>query len=82
MHIILLIYRANRTRRKAPLITAMRDTLLEVQVYMRLMCDLHYISVGKYTALAEHTADMSRQMSAWEKSEYKKGSCGDGGADD
>lgn len=70
--IILLIYRANRTRRKLEIISKMRETLLEVQVYIRLMCDLHYISEGKYLEWTEQTTGMSRQMSAWEKSEMQK----------
>lgn len=72
MEIIILIYRANRTRQKVDIILRMREKLLEVQVYIRLMCDLRYISEGKYMALAEQTTYMSKQMSAWEKSEKQK----------
>ena len=72
MEIIILIYRANRTRQKVDIILRMREKLLEVQVYLRLMCDLRYISEGKYMALAEQTTYMSKQMSAWEKSEKQK----------
>lgn len=72
MEIIILVYRANRTRHKAPIIAKMRESLLEVQVYMRLMCDLKYISEARYAALAEHMSSMSKQMAAWEKSEQRK----------
>ncbi len=72
MDIIIFIYRANRTRHKVPVIARMRESLLEVQVYFRLMCDLKYISEKKYVAFMELTTDMSRQMVLWEKSEYKK----------
>lgn len=72
MSIILQIYNANRTRDKLPIISAMRESLLEVQVYIRLMCDLHYISERKYIELVEQTTSMSKQMSAWEKSEIKR----------
>lgn len=54
----------------------MREILLEVQVYIRLMCDLRYISEKKYVELAEQTASMSKQMAAWEKSEQQKQSDG------
>lgn len=70
--IILLIYRANRTRQKVKTISLMRETLLEAQVYIRLMSDMHYISERKYAALAEQTAGMSKQMAMWEKSERMK----------
>lgn len=76
MEIIILIYRANRTRQKARIIAGMRETLLEVQVYVRLMCDLRYISQKKYALLMEHTSGMSRQLAAWEKSECRKQSDG------
>lgn len=76
MDIIVLIYRANRTRQKAKVISMMRETLLEVQVYIRLMCDLRHISEKKYVELAEQTSSMSKQMAAWEKSEQRKQSDG------
>ncbi len=72
MEIIVLIYRANRTKKKVFLISKMRETLLEVQVYIRLFSDLKYISERKYVALIEETVSMSKQMSAWEKSEQNK----------
>ncbi|MCD8304056.1 MAG: four helix bundle protein [Prevotellaceae bacterium] len=78
MEIIILIYRANRTKNKAPIITRMRETLLEAQVYVRLLCDMRHISEGKYTELAERTQDMSRQMAAWEKSVTNKQNSGRG----
>lgn len=72
MEIILLVYKANRIKRKTEIISRMREVLLEVQVYIRLMCDLKYISEGCYMMLTEQTASMSKQMSAWEKSERHK----------
>ena len=68
MEIIVLIYRANRTREKVAVISKMRETLLEVQVYIRLMSDLKYISERKYVQLIEQTTSMSKQMAAWERS--------------
>jgi hypothetical protein len=72
MDIILLVYRANRTRQKGPVISRMRECLLEVQVYIRLMCDLKYISEKRYVNLMDMTVQMSRQMAAWQKSEIRK----------
>lgn len=72
MDVIVLIYRANRTRQKVQIISRMREVLLEAQVYLRLMCDMRYISEGRYLSLTELTESMSKQMAAWEKSEIKK----------
>lgn len=69
MEIIVLIYRANRTRDKLSTIVKMRESLLEVQVYIRLMSDMKYISERKYINFVEQTTSMSKQLSAWEKSE-------------
>ncbi len=76
VEIIILIYRANRERSKVSIIRKMRERLLEAQVYIRLLCDMKYISEKKYLELVEQTSDMSKQMSAWEKSEIKKRSDG------
>lgn len=76
MDIIVMIYRANRIRHKIPIISEMRETLLEVQVYIRLMSDLKYISMKKYALLIEQTAGMSKQLASWEKSESGKSSDG------
>lgn len=77
MEILVLIYRANRTRKKVSIISRMRELLLEVQVYMRLLCDMRNISQGKYAQWVEQTTAMSKQLVAWEKSEIKKQSNGD-----
>lgn len=77
MDIILLIYRANRVRNKVQLIMTMRESLLEAQVYIRLMCDMKNISMKHYTNLMEETVAMSKQMSAWEKAERLRNANGD-----
>lgn len=69
MDIIVLVYRASRSQNKVAIIMTMRETLLEVQVYIRLLCDMRQISEQRYGALATQTASMSKQMAAWEKSE-------------
>lgn len=72
MELIVLIYRANRTTNKAKIISDMRELLLEAQVYLRLMSDMRYMSEKKYLEFAEHTASMSKQLVAWEKSELQR----------
>ena len=76
MKILIYIYRANRTRRKVHLIGLMREFLLEVQVYVRLLNDMKCISEKKYVHLMELTSDMSKQLAAWEKSEINRNSDG------
>ncbi len=82
MEIVVMIYRANRIHRKLPVLAKMHEALVEVQVYIRLMCDLRYISEGMYVVLMDHSADVSKQLSAWEKSEQRKQSDGPERAND
>ncbi len=69
MDIIIQIYKANRERDKLPFIRLMKEYLLESQVLIRIMGDLQYISEGKQAEWMEHAASISKQMSAWEKSQ-------------
>ena len=70
--VLVLIYRANRTPHKVVIIERMRETLLEAQMLVRLLCDLHHISERQYAALVDRTSGLSKQMTAWEKSERRK----------
>ena len=72
MEIILLIYRANRVRSKCAIISQMRESMLQAQVYVRLLCDMRQISEKKYAELLDQSSSISRQLSAWEKSEISK----------
>ncbi len=76
MEIIILVYRANRSWQKSGIIENMREILVEIQVYLRLMCDMKYVSENCYMMLAEQTVSMSKQLSAWEKS-VKRNNNGD-----
>lgn len=72
MQIILSIYRANSCTRKVSIIRHMRSLLVQVQVYIRLLCDMRHISEKQYLRLVEQTTAMSKQMAAWEKSQTGK----------
>lgn len=72
LDILVLIYRANCVQQKVSIIEHMRETLLEAQVLVRLLCDLRQISERQYTALVERTEGLSKQMAAWAKSERQK----------
>ena len=72
MDVIILIYNANRERNKVAIIRKMLNAILEIQVYVRLMCDMKYISENRYLELVEQIVDISKQLSAWEKSEKQK----------
>ena len=72
MDIIILIYNANREQNKLQSIRKMQELIVEVQVYIRLMNDMRYISEGAYLDFVEQMVSITKQMSAWEKHERIK----------
>lgn len=78
MEILVLVYKANASRNKLPMISQMRSKLVEVQVFFRLLADMRHISEKMYVAMADKTSGMSRQLAAWEKSERTRQSGGAG----
>lgn len=67
MGILLRIYRANRIPEKAPIIHEAMELLVEARIYMRLLADLHQISVKQYAQLCDLSELASKQLSAWER---------------
>lgn len=80
MEIMVLIYRANSTRAKQPVIARMRQLLVEAQVYLRLMNDLRYMADRHYLRLSEIAVGLSKQMAAWERSARNNNENGGGTA--
>lgn len=72
MEIIICVYRANRVRIKYDIISKMQEAIIEAQVYIRVMCDLKYISERKYILLSDQTVEISKQLSAWSRSENRQ----------
>ncbi len=62
-----LIYKANSTTDKLPLIVEMRERLVRVKVRMRLLHDLRYISTKLYAHLVEQVESISKQLASWQK---------------
>lgn len=65
--ILVLIFKANKTEKKACFIASAREKLVEVQVVVRILNDLKQISDRQYVILAEKTASISKQLTSWEK---------------
>lgn len=65
--ILVLIFKANKDRSKVSHISLARETLVEVQVVIRILNDLKQISDRQYIILAERTTNISKQLTSWEK---------------
>lgn len=67
MDVLVMIYRANKVRDKQPVIAEMRENMVEVNVYLRLLCDLQQLSEKQYLRLAQTSVSIAKQLAAWEK---------------
>lgn len=65
--LVILIYRANSTREKGPLIHEARERIELAKLSLRLLYDLRQLSMKQYVRYAEMTENISRQLAAWEK---------------
>ena len=68
------IYRANSSRSdKARLIAEMRRQAVEVQIYFRLLSDMHQLGAQKAVFFMEKVASIGKQLAAWHKHAISNG---------
>ncbi|WP_329903454.1 four helix bundle protein [Porphyromonas pogonae] len=65
--VLMEIYRANIVRDKADHISRARQELVRVRVHFRLMRELKLLSLKQCVMITESIADISKQLTAWEK---------------
>ncbi|MCF0257959.1 MAG: four helix bundle protein [Bacteroides heparinolyticus] len=65
MEMIVLIYKANVTTDKCRHIEAARELTVSTKVRLRLLYDLHHISVRLYARMSEQAENLSKQLAAW-----------------
>ena len=67
VEMMVLIFRANKAKEKTMHIEQAREKLAEIQIVIRLLNELRQISDKQFTALAERTVSISKQLASWEK---------------
>jgi len=67
VEIMVLIFKANKTKDKVGYISEAREKLVEVQVLSRLLNDLKQVSDKQYLTAAVKIEGISKQLTAWEK---------------
>ena len=68
------IYRANSSRNdKARLIAEMRRQTVELQIYFRLLSDMHQLGAQKAAFFMEKLESIGKQLSAWHKHAISNG---------
>lgn len=65
--ILVLIYKANSTSAKLPLILDARERLVSVKVRLRLLYDLRYINVKLFARFSDQVEAVSKQLASWQK---------------
>ena len=65
--VIVLIYRANSTEQKIPVINEILEKILVVELLVRLSCDMHILTKKHYAGLVEMTESLARQAEGWKK---------------
>jgi len=76
------IYRANSSRTdKTRFIAELRRQAVEVQIYFRLLSDMHQLGTQKAAFFMEKTTSIGKQLAAWHKAATAGGppKCDEGG---
>lgn len=66
--LIATIYRANGSHAKKEHIQSARERTEIIRLYLRLLKDLHQVSLPKFITLNEYIESISKQLHFWEKS--------------
>ena len=66
------IYRANKASDKTPELDSFMDDFEVLKFELRLMKDLHLVSVGKYSEISRSTDGIWKQISGWRKTQSAK----------
>lgn len=60
-----LIFQANATRDKLPLLTKARTSMEEVKIRYRLLSDLHLLGTRGFADIVEREESISKQLASW-----------------
>lgn len=68
IELITLIYRANTKRDKIDVLQEARERIEVVRLFIRLLKDLHQISIKQQVHINELIESVSKQLTGWHKS--------------
>lgn len=72
MDMLVLIFKANKSKEKAAFISLAREKLVELQILLRIFADTKQISEKQFAMFMERGVSVSKQLAAWEKSSTRK----------
>ena len=74
VNMMVTIYRANSSRAdKARLIAELRRLAVEVQIYFRLLSDMHQLGTKKSAFFMDKVQSIGKQLAAWHKHSISNG---------
>jgi len=65
------IYRANSSYEKLPYIQKAKEKIETIRIFFRLTKDLRQVSLKKFVDINEKVENVSKQLTAWGKSQSK-----------
>jgi hypothetical protein len=68
IELLTLIFRANSRRDREMTILQARERIEVIRLLVRVMKDLHQISLKRFVQVNEKVEDVSRQLTGWQKS--------------
>ena len=72
IELITLIYRANSRPDKQATLQTAREHIEVIRLLIRLMHDMHQISLDRFVAVNQQVENVSKQLTGWHKSQGKK----------
>lgn len=66
--VLVLVYRANNQKDKAPVLTEILERVLVIELMIRLCHDLRILARKHYAGLAEMVESLARQTEGWKRS--------------
>ena len=66
--LLTLIYRANLKQDKNEVLHEAREGIEVIRLFIRLMKDMHQISVKQFVQINESVENVSKQLTGWQKS--------------
>jgi hypothetical protein len=72
IELLLLIYRANSKQHKVDIIQLAREQIEVIRLLIRLMKDLHQISLEKFVQANQSVENVSKQLTGWQKSQKQQ----------
>jgi len=66
--LLILIYRVNTRQDKSTVLQEAKERIEVIRLLIRLMKDLHQISIKNFVAISTIVEEVSKQLTGWHKS--------------